>query len=101
LQDKVDALGAWEIDTKLEIAMDALRTPDAIRHRTFLVESVVVLPCVVLLHNSRTCCFLMNLRITWMLKSVLWLEQHLAQYSGTVIAVTHDRYFLDNVAGWF
>jgi hypothetical protein len=76
--------------------MDALLQMQTIL-RTFLVESVAVALCR-LLHNSRTCCFLMNLRITWML-SVLWLEQHLAQYSGTVIAVTHDRYFLDNV-GW-
>jgi hypothetical protein len=68
LQDKIDALGAWEIDTKLEIAMDALRTQMRIRLlRTFLVN-VVVLLCVVCYYNSRTCCFLMNLRITWMRK---------------------------------
>jgi energy-dependent translational throttle protein EttA len=101
LQDKIDALGAWEIDTKLEIAMDALRTPDAdtlIKHlsggerrRVALCRLLLQQPDVLLLDEPTN-----HLDA----ESVLWLEQHLAQYAGTVIAVTHDRYFLDNVAGW-
>ncbi|MFT5963871.1 MAG: sulfate-transporting ATPase [Flavobacterium sp.] len=101
LQDKIDALGAWEIDTKLEIAMDALRTPDADtpiknlsggeRRRVALCRLLLQQPDVLLLDEPTN-----HLDA----ESVLWLEQHLAQYSGTVIAVTHDRYFLDNVAGW-
>jgi sulfate-transporting ATPase len=101
LQDKIDALGAWEIDTKLEIAMDALRTPEAdtpIKHlsggerrRVALCRLLLQQPDVLLLDEPTN-----HLDA----ESVLWLEQHLAQYSGTVIAVTHDRYFLDNVAGW-
>ncbi|HEY0046938.1 MAG TPA: energy-dependent translational throttle protein EttA [Flavobacterium sp.] len=101
LQDKIDALGAWEIDTKLEIAMDALRTPepDALikvlsggeRRRVALCRLLLQQPDVLLLDEPTN-----HLDA----ESVLWLEQHLAQYAGTVIAVTHDRYFLDNVAGW-
>ena len=101
LQDKIDALGAWEIDTKLEIAMDALRTPDGDtpiknlsggeRRRVALCRLLLQQPDVLLLDEPTN-----HLDA----ESVLWLEQHLAQYSGTVIAVTHDRYFLDNVAGW-
>ena len=101
LQDKIDALGAWEIDTKLEIAMDALRTPEGDtpiknlsggeRRRVALCRLLVQQPDVLLLDEPTN-----HLDA----ESVLWLEQHLAQYSGTVIAVTHDRYFLDNVAGW-
>lgn len=101
LQDKIDALGAWEIDTKLEIAMDALRTPEADtpiknlsggeRRRVALCRLLLQQPDVLLLDEPTN-----HLDA----ESVLWLEQHLAQYSGTVIAVTHDRYFLDNVAGW-
>jgi len=101
LQDKIDALGAWEIDTKLEIAMDALRTPEGdtpIKHlsggerrRVALCRLLLQQPDVLLLDEPTN-----HLDA----ESVLWLEQHLAQYSGTVIAVTHDRYFLDNVAGW-
>jgi energy-dependent translational throttle protein EttA len=101
LQDKIDALGAWEIDTKLEIAMDALRTPDADtpiknlsggeRRRVALCRLLLQQPDVLLLDEPTN-----HLDA----ESVLWLEQHLAQYAGTVIAVTHDRYFLDNVAGW-
>ncbi|CAM4075166.1 energy-dependent translational throttle protein EttA [Flavobacterium branchiophilum] len=101
LQDKIDALGAWEIDTKLEIAMDALRTPDADtpiknlsggeRRRVALCRLLLQQPDILLLDEPTN-----HLDA----ESVLWLEQHLAQYSGTVIAVTHDRYFLDNVAGW-
>jgi len=101
LQDKIDALGAWEIDTKLEIAMDALRTPEGDtpiknlsggeRRRVALCRLLLKQPDVLLLDEPTN-----HLDA----ESVLWLEQHLAQYSGTVIAVTHDRYFLDNVAGW-
>jgi energy-dependent translational throttle protein EttA len=101
LQDKIDALGAWEIDTKLEIAMDALRTPEADtpiknlsggeRRRVALCRLLLQQPDVLLLDEPTN-----HLDA----ESVHWLEQHLAQYAGTVIAVTHDRYFLDNVAGW-
>lgn len=101
LQDKIDAAGAWEIDTKLEIAMDALRTPEADtpiknlsggeRRRVALCRLLLQQPDVLLLDEPTN-----HLDA----ESVLWLEQHLAQYAGTVIAVTHDRYFLDNVAGW-
>ncbi|MBG6189051.1 energy-dependent translational throttle protein EttA [Flavobacterium sp. CAN_S2] len=101
LQDKIDALGAWEIDTKLEIAMDALRTPEGDtpiknlsggeRRRVALCRLLLQQPDVLLLDEPTN-----HLDA----ESVLWLEEHLAQYAGTVIAVTHDRYFLDNVAGW-
>ena len=101
LQDKIDATGAWEIETKLEIAMDALRTPEGNkpiknlsggeRRRVALCRLLLQEPDVLLLDEPTN-----HLDA----ESVLWLEHHLAQYKGTVIAVTHDRYFLDNVAGW-
>ncbi len=101
LQDKIDAMGAWELDTKLEIAMDALRTPEGDkkigilsggeRRRVALCRLLLQEPDVLLLDEPTN-----HLDA----ESVHWLEQHLAQYKGTVIAVTHDRYFLDNVAGW-
>ncbi|MDO4781803.1 MAG: energy-dependent translational throttle protein EttA [Capnocytophaga felis] len=101
LQDKIDACGGWEIDNKLEIAMDALRTPDpdtpikvlsgGERRRVALCRLLLQQPDVLLLDEPTN-----HLDA----ESVLWLEQHLQQYAGTVIAVTHDRYFLDNVAGW-
>lgn len=101
LQDQIDAAGAWEIDNKLEVAMDALRTPEADtpiknlsggeRRRVALCRLLLQQPDVLLLDEPTN-----HLDA----ESVLWLEQHLAQYAGTVIAVTHDRYFLDNVAGW-
>ena len=101
LQDKIDASNAWELDTKLEIAMDALRTPEGDmpinvlsggeKRRVALCRLLLQQPDVLLLDEPTN-----HLDA----ESVLWLEQHLAQYSGTVIAVTHDRYFLDNVAGW-
>ena len=101
LQDKIDASNAWELDTKLEIAMDALRTPDANkkigvlsggeRRRVALCRLLLKEPDVLLLDEPTN-----HLDA----ESVHWLEHHLAQYKGTVIAVTHDRYFLDNVAGW-
>ncbi|MBD3583009.1 energy-dependent translational throttle protein EttA [Flavobacterium selenitireducens] len=101
LQDKIDALGAWEIDNKLEVAMDALRTPDpdtpikvlsgGEKRRVALCRLLLQQPDVLLLDEPTN-----HLDA----ESVLWLEQHLQQYPGTIIAVTHDRYFLDNVAGW-
>ncbi len=101
LQDEIDAVNAWELDTKLEIAMDALRTPlpevkigvlsGGERRRVALCRLLLQEPDVLLLDEPTN-----HLDA----ESVHWLEQHLAQYKGTVIAVTHDRYFLDNVAGW-
>ena len=101
IQERLDATGAWEIDHKLERAMDALRTPpeDAViknlsggeKRRVALCRLLLEQPDVLLLDEPTN-----HLDA----ESVLWLEQHLKQYEGTVIAVTHDRYFLDNVAGW-
>ena len=101
LQDQIDASNAWELDTQLEIAMDALRTPPADhkigvlsggeRRRVALCRLLLQKPDVLLLDEPTN-----HLDA----ESVNWLEHHLAQYQGTVIAVTHDRYFLDNVAGW-
>jgi ATP-binding cassette ChvD family protein len=101
LQDKIDAVNAWELDTQLEIAMDALRTPEGDtpiknlsggeRRRVALCRILLQNPDVLLLDEPTN-----HLDA----ESVHWLEHHLAQYKGTVIAVTHDRYFLDNVAGW-
>jgi len=101
LQEKIDRIGAWDIDSKLNQAMDALRTPpgDASvenlsggeRRRVALCRLLLKKPDVLLLDEPTN-----HLDA----ESVGWLEQHLARYEGTVIAVTHDRYFLDNVAGW-
>ncbi len=101
LQDKIDYLNAWDIDNQLEIAMDALRTPNADekvnvlsggeRRRVALCRLLLKKPDVLLLDEPTN-----HLDA----ESVKWLEQHLSEYKGTVIAVTHDRYFLDNVAGW-
>lgn len=101
LQDKIDATNAWELDTKLERAMDALRCPDpdakianlsgGERRRVALCRLLLQEPDVLLLDEPTN-----HLDA----ESIDWLEQHLQQYKGTVIAVTHDRYFLDNVAGW-
>jgi sulfate-transporting ATPase len=101
LQDKIDAVNAWELDTKLERAMDALRCPEpdtlievlsgGERRRVALCRLLLQEPDVLLLDEPTN-----HLDA----ESIDWLEQHLKQYAGTVIAVTHDRYFLDNVAGW-
>lgn len=101
IQEKIDQYDAWELDTKLEIAMDALRTPEGDakianlsggeRRRVALCRLLLSQPDVLLLDEPTN-----HLDA----ESVHWLEQHLQQYEGTVIAVTHDRYFLDNVAGW-
>ena len=101
LQDEIDRVGAWDIDSKLEQAMDALRCPPGDtsisvlsggeRRRVALCRLLLKNPDVLLLDEPTN-----HLDA----ESVGWLEQHLARYEGTVIAVTHDRYFLDNVAGW-
>ncbi len=101
VQEKIDQLNAWDLDQKLEVAMDALRTPDGDtpiknlsggeRRRVALCRLLLKQPDVLLLDEPTN-----HLDA----ESVYWLEQHLNEYKGTVIAVTHDRYFLDNVAGW-
>ena len=101
LQDQIDSLNAWDLDSQLELAMDALRTPPGDqkieylsggeRRRVALCRLLLRKPDVLLLDEPTN-----HLDA----ESVHWLEHHLAKYSGTVIAVTHDRYFLDNVAGW-
>lgn len=101
LQDQIDALDAWDLDTKLNIAMDALRCPESDtsisvlsggeRRRVALCRLLLKEPEILLLDEPTN-----HLDA----ESVMWLEQHLSKYKGTVIAITHDRYFLDNVAGW-
>ena len=101
LQEKIDHLGAWDMDHQLEMAMDALRCPPddspiktlsgGERRRVALCRLLLQKPDVLILDEPTN-----HLDA----ESVAWLEQHLQRYEGTVIAVTHDRYFLDNVAGW-
>lgn len=101
VQDKIDALDAWELDTKLERAMDALRCPPDDQPVTQLSggEKRRVALCRLLLQNPDI--LLLDEPTNHLdAESIHWLEQHLQQYKGTVIAITHDRYFLDNVAGW-
>jgi len=101
LQEKIDHLDAWDIDSRLEMAMDALRCPPADtpvsvlsggeKRRVALCRLLLKKPDILLLDEPTN-----HLDA----ETVAWLERHLQQYEGTVIAVTHDRYFLDNVAGW-
>jgi sulfate-transporting ATPase len=101
VQEKIDALEAWDLDSRLEMAMDALRCPPGEtpvnvlsggeRRRVALCRLLLQKPDILLLDEPTN-----HLDA----ESVAWLEQHLRRYAGTVIAVTHDRYFLDNVAGW-
>ncbi|HMY76322.1 MAG TPA: energy-dependent translational throttle protein EttA, partial [Blastocatellia bacterium] len=101
VQEKLDALGGWDLDSRLEMAMDALRCPPGDtpinvlsggeRRRVALCRLLLKKPDVLLLDEPTN-----HLDA----ETVGWLEQHLQKYEGTVIAVTHDRYFLDNVAGW-
>jgi ATP-binding cassette ChvD family protein len=101
VSDKIDALDAWELDTKLDRAMDALRCPPDDQKIETLSggEKRRVALCRLLLKNPDI--LLLDEPTNHLdAESIDWLEQHLQQYAGTVIAVTHDRYFLDNVAGW-
>ncbi len=101
VQDRIDALDAWELDSKLERAMDALRGPpdDQLIGTLSGGEKRRVALCRLLLQNPDV--LLLDEPTNHLdAESIDWLEQHLQQYQGTVIAVTHDRYFLDNVAGW-
>ena len=101
VQDKLDAADAWDLDSRIEMAMDALRCPDGEtsvsvlsggeRRRVALCRLLLQKPDILLLDEPTN-----HLDA----ETVAWLERHLQQYEGTVIAVTHDRYFLDNVAGW-
>jgi ATP-binding cassette ChvD family protein len=101
IQEKLDAMGGWDLDARLEMAMDALRCPPAEtkvdvlsggeRRRVALVRLLLQAPDILLLDEPTN-----HLDA----ETVAWLEKHLREYAGTVIAVTHDRYFLDNVAGW-
>ncbi len=101
LQDKLDAMNAWDLDSRLELAMDSLRCPPADqkcgvlsggeKRRVALCRLLLSEPDILLLDEPTNH---LDAETVW------WLERHLQQYKGTVIAVTHDRYFLDNVAGW-
>jgi len=101
VQDAIDAAGAWELDRRLEVAMDALRLPPGEADVTTLSggERRRVALCQVLLRQPDL--LLLDEPTNHLdAESVAWLERHLQEYPGTVVAITHDRYFLDNVAGW-
>ncbi len=101
VQDAIDAAGAWELDRRLEVAMDALRLPPGDADVTTLSggERRRVALCQVLLRQPDM--LLLDEPTNHLdAESVAWLERHLQEYPGTVVAITHDRYFLDNVAGW-
>src|SRR6266540_5252013 len=101
VQERIDAANLWELDRKIEIAMDALRLPPADADVTRLSggEKRRVALCRVLLEEPEM--LLLDEPTNHLdAESVAWLERHLAEFPGTVVAVTHDRYFLDNVAGW-
>ena len=101
IQERIEATNAWELDRKIEIAMDALRLPpgDADVSRLSGGERRRVALCRVLLEEPDM--LLLDEPTNHLdAESVAWLERHLADFPGTVVAVTHDRYFLDNVAGW-
>ncbi|MEK7381393.1 MAG: ATP-binding cassette domain-containing protein, partial [Gemmatimonadota bacterium] len=101
LQHRIEAIGAWELDRKIDIAMDALRLPPGDADVTTLSggERRRVALCRVLLEQPDL--LLLDEPTNHLdAESVAWLERHLAEFPGTVVAVTHDRYFLDNVAGW-
>ena len=101
IQDKIDALDAWDLDSRLDLAMDAMRCPPADqtvdtlsggeRRRVALTRLLLKKPDILLLDEPTN-----HLDA----ESIAWLERHLSNYAGTIIAVTHDRYFLDSVAGW-
>src|SRR5262249_32199042 len=101
VQEKLDAVGAWDLDSRLEMAMDALRCPSGEtsisvlsggeKRRVALCRLLLQKPDILLLDEPTN-----HLDA----ESVAWLEHHIQRYEGTIIAVTHDRYFLDNVAGW-
>src|SRR5205807_7807677 len=101
VQDAIDAANAYDLDRKLEIAMDAMRLPPGDAHPSQLSggERRRVALCKVLLQKPDL--LLLDEPTNHLdAESVAWLERHLKEYAGTVVAVTHDRYFLDNVAGW-
>ena len=101
VQDKIEAAGAWDIDSKLELAMDALRTPDGDAMITNLSGGELRRVALCRLLLSEPDVLLLDEPTNHLdAESIDWLEMHLQQYKGTVIAVTHDRYFLDNIAGW-
>ncbi len=101
LQEKIEALGGWEVDQKIEMVIDALRCPDADQMTTHLSGGEKRRVALARLIMSNPDILLLDEPTNHLdAESVGWLEQYLAKFPGTVIAVTHDRYFLDNVAGW-